>query len=108
MALHIDSLKAGQSIRCTISKVPHSAGGVKTLERLMRLDPKTKRGLRKAHKLRMQGLVVYNRGNRDWTKRETCGKIVRVAPGQAWTMCYTHDLGDELRSVEDCVSVEKA
>ena len=108
MALTLDTLTAGQNFKFSILKRPRSAGGVKTLERLMRMDATTVRGLRKAQHKRMQGLVVYNRGNRDWTKREPCGKLVRVEKGQSWTLCYSVNLAGDLASVADYLSIEKA
>ncbi len=104
----IESLKAGQSIRCTVVKNPRNAGNRKTLERLMRLQPLTKRGLRTAHHKRQQNLVVYNRGNRDWTKRESCGKFVLPVSGQSWTMVFTQSLAADLKSVAACIKVENA
>lgn len=100
--------KPGQMIRCTVTKTPTNKGGRVTLERLMRMDPGVKRGLRRAHHKRQQNLNVYNRGNRDWTARELCGKIVRAVKGQNWSMKYSVDLADEFKSIERFVKVEKA
>lgn len=108
MALKIESLKLGQDVKLAITKRPKNVAGVKTLERLMRMDPGTVRGLRLAHKRRQQGLVVYNRGNRDWTKRVTCGKFVQPVSGQTWTMTFTQALAADLKSLETCIKVEKA
>ncbi|MBL8764204.1 MAG: hypothetical protein JNM07_08035 [Phycisphaerae bacterium] len=104
----LDSLKPGQKIRCTVVKDPRTADRRSTISRLMRNDANAKRGLRKAHRKRMQNLVVYNRGNRDWTKREIVGKIVQPEAGQAWTMIYTIDLAPDFRSVDGFVKVEPA
>lgn len=101
-----DKLKAGQTVRCTVLKTPTSAAGRSTLERLMRMDPAVKRGLRKAHLKRQQNLNVHNRGNRDWTSRATCGKIVRTIAGQTWSFRFTLDMADELKSVSKFVKVE--
>ena len=83
MTAQLDSFKSGQSIRCTLTKAPRNAGARKTLERLMRLQPSVVRGLRNSHRKRQQNLVVYNRGNRDWTKREVaaafCALLAFVA-----------------------------
>jgi len=105
MALKIDSLTLGQDVKLAITKRPKNVAGVKTLERLMRMDPSTVRGLRLAHKRRQQGLVVYNRGNRDWTKREECGKLVRVIAGQTWTLKITAEITRELKNVEAYVKL---
>ncbi len=104
----IDTLKPGTTIRCTITKSPSNAGGRKTLERLMRLEPAIAKGLRRAHHKRQQNLEVYNRGNRDWTKRVPCGKFVQPIKGQAWSMKFTAPLAADLKSIESFIKVEKA
>ena len=66
------------------------------------------RGLRKSHRQRMQNLNVYNRGNRDWTSREKVGKIARVVQGESWTMEFAHDVANDLRSVQQYLSISAA
>lgn len=102
----LDRLTPGQNIRCTITKDPRTDDRRQTIARLMRLDPEVKRGLRKAHRRRMQNLVIYNRGNRDWVKRERPGKLVHPEKGESWTMCFTPELAPDLRSVEAFLKVE--
>lgn len=104
----LDTLKAGQDIQCTIVKAPRTDNRVQTIARLMRRDVAIKRGLRKAQRLRRQNMLVYNRGNRDWTSRKRVGKIVRVVAGETWTMPYTPDIAADLRSVEAYLSFKKA
>lgn len=99
------SLKAGQTVHCTLTKAPRSSGAESTIARLMRNDPDTKRGLRKGQTIRRQTMLVYNRGNRDWVSRKTCGKVVRVAPGQDWTMTFDLTMLPDLRSVEEYIDV---
>jgi hypothetical protein len=99
-------LKPGQSITCTITKVPPTEDGRQTLMRLMRKDPATIRALRRGQRRRRQNMLVYNRGNRDWTSRQTCGKIVRCEKGEAWSMTYTADLAREFAIVAPFVSVK--
>ncbi|HYE03564.1 MAG TPA: hypothetical protein VD963_10060 [Phycisphaerales bacterium] len=104
----LDALKPGQTIRCTVTKVPRTDDAQQTIMRLMRRDPVVKRGLKKAQRRRGQELNVYNRGNRDWTSRERVGKIVRVAPGASWTMPYTLDVAPDLRAVDGWLEVAPA
>jgi hypothetical protein len=104
----IDKLKPGQNIRCTITKAPRTPARIDTLERLMRQDASVKRGLRKSQRRRRQGMIVYNRGNRDWYKREICGKIVRCETGATWTMPYSLHLAPEFRAIADYIKVEPA
>jgi hypothetical protein len=74
----------------------------------MRQDPAVKRGLRRAQRRRRQDMVVYNRGNRDWYKREVCGKQVRAEQGATWTMQYSHQIAPELRSLGDFLTIQPA
>lgn len=104
----IAKFKPGQTISCTVTKAPRAAAGRKTLERLMRLDPETKLGLRKAAKNRAQTTIVYNRGNRDWVKRQNCGKLVRVEKGASWKMPFDVNIAKDLASVADCLKIDAA
>jgi hypothetical protein len=101
----LDHLKAGQKIACTITKLPRKAAAVDTIERLMRQEAGVKRGLRRAQRRRRQDMIVYNRGNRDWYKREICGKQAQAKTGATWTMTYSHQILPELRSLHGYVAV---
>lgn len=101
-------LKAGQNIRCTIVKAPRTDDATQTILRLMRKDPKTARSLRRSQMLRRRNMIVYNRGNRDWYKRATCGKIAHVREGATWTFAYTLDHGRDMKGVEQYLKVEPA
>lgn len=101
-----DAFKAGQELHCTLTSKPRSAGAESTIARLMRQDPAAKKGLRSGQKIRRQTMLVYNRGNRDWTSRKTCGKVVRVAPGQDWTMSFNFNLLPDMKSVEQYIEVK--
>jgi hypothetical protein len=104
----IDSLKPGQTIRCTVLKLPKAAAAKKTIERLMRRDPAVSKGLRKSHKLRSETTVTYNRGNRDWVQRQKVGKIVRLVKGNTWTCTFDMSVAPDFRAVSDYVKVEAA
>jgi hypothetical protein len=103
-----DQFKPGQSIKCTVTKNPRSAAPVDTIERLMRMTPELKRGLKKAQRRRRQDMVVYNRGNRDWYKREICGKFVRCEKGASWIMPYSLHIAPDLASVKNYLSIQSA
>ncbi|MCC6661551.1 MAG: hypothetical protein IT437_11770 [Phycisphaerales bacterium] len=108
MPTDIAALRPGQNIKCTLTAAPRSHGATATVQRLMQMSPETKKGLRKAQHLRRQNMVVYNRGNRDWTKRARCGTQVRVEAGSTWTMPFTAQIAPDLRSVASVVSIEPA
>lgn len=104
----MQSFKPGQSIKCTVKATPKTENRVQTIERLMRLDPVSRRDLRKAHRVRQQRLNVYNRGNRDWTSREICARIVRCNVGASWTMTFNFNIATDLAAVAPYLSIEAA
>ncbi|MCK4873672.1 MAG: hypothetical protein KAS72_13200 [Phycisphaerales bacterium] len=101
-------VKAGDTIRCTVTKVPQRTDVVQTIQRLMRRDPENGRALRKSQHLRLVNLVVRTRGGRPWTERHRVGKVVRVALGEKWTMTAIPQIASDLRSVADFIEIEKA
>ncbi len=101
----IESLKAGQTLHCTVTKLPEAADDRDTIARLMRNDPESKKALRRAQRMRRQRMLVYNRGNRDWVSRETCARVVRVAPGESWSMEFNFDMVHDLKKVEGFLSI---
>ena len=103
-----EKLKPGQAIRLTVTSAPRTEAGLDTLQRLRWQEPSVKRGLRKAQRRRRQDMVVYNRGNRDWYKREICGKLVKVAKGSSWTMQYSLHIAPELRSLAKYLQITPA
>lgn len=100
------TLKPGQNIRCTIQKVPHTEDAQQTILRLMRKDPGVAKRLRRSQMMRRRHMVVYNRGNRDWYKRETVGKVAQCVKGATFTFAYNHDLGRDMEVVKDFLSVQ--
>ena len=98
----------GTTIRCTITKVPGAKAKHSTIERLMRQDPANTKALRKSQKTRETKNNFYIRGNRIWGDRAKCSRIVRVAEGQTWNMTFTPQLGPDLASVSEYLSIETA
>lgn len=104
----IDTLTAGQTIRCTIESVPANQGGKDTILRLMRRDPDIKRGLKRAQHLRKRRMNTYIRGNRVWHSRERCARIARCETGNGWSMDFTPDIAGDLASVGAYLKIETA
>lgn len=102
------SFKPGQTITCTIERVPKTADDQQTILRLMRKDPAIAKRLRRSQMMRRRHMIVYNRGNRDWYKRETCGKVAIVASGAKWSFTYNHDLGRDMEVIKDYLSIKSA
>jgi hypothetical protein len=104
----LDTLKAGQNIRCTVSAIPAAQDHIDTIFRLMRQDMTVQKALKKSQTRRLQTMNVYNRGNRDWTSRQKVGKIVEVEKGRSWTMPYFHQIAPDLKSVQKFLSIVAA
>ena len=104
----IDQLSPGQTIRCTIKKAPRAKAKGDTIARLMRQDPEISKGLRRAQAHRKRTANIYTRGGRDWYARARAGKNLRVATGESWTMTFVPHIANDLRSVEDLLTIENA
>jgi hypothetical protein len=104
----LDTLAAGDRIRCTVKSIPAAASGTKTIARLMRKDPTNAKALRRAQDLRRRRMRSYIRGGREWYVRENPAKVVRVTPGQTWEMPFTFDLAPDLSAVEAHLDIQKA
>lgn len=104
----LDGIKAGQTIKCTITREPHNRGARVTLLRLMQRDPSIKRALSKAQQLRRRRMHRYIRGNRLYSARERTPSIARVVTGESWEMPYTHDIAPDMAAVGAYLNVEKA
>lgn len=102
----IDTLKPGQTVRCTIVAHPRTHDATSTILRLMRLDPDIKRGLKQAQTRRMNRLIVRSRGGRPWAVREKSSMLAKAEAGQSWTMTWVPHVAPEFRSVEKLVKVE--
>lgn len=96
----------GQTVRCTIEKVPHTEDDQQTILRLMRKDPAVSKRLRRSQMMRRRHMVVYNRGNRDWYKRETVGKVAQCVKGAQWSFAFNHDLARDMEVVKSYLKVE--
>ncbi len=103
-----DTLQAGQMITITLTSAPRAAANKATLQRLMRLDPTNKKALGRAYRVRESRMTTYNRGNRDWVKRELCARIVTVVKGESFNLRYSPVLLGDLKSVEKFLSLAKA
>ncbi len=93
----------------TIEKVPKRAAQVKTIERLMKLEPDRQRTLRHLQRQRrIYDNVVSVRAGRRWINRVRATKVARVEPGETFTITVTPQVIPDLRSVEKFLKVKKA
>ncbi len=104
-AVDFAKIKPGTTLSCKVAKAPRTPDQAATIERLMRLDPTAKKALRRAQRLRRQRLVVYNRGNRDWVKREKPARVVHATTGATWSLPFNLALVPDLKAVEKFLTV---
>ncbi len=104
----IDTLTAGDTVKCTINKVPNNKASRDTITRLMRRDPEIKKNLSRAQRMRRQRMNAYIRGGRLWYSRERAARIAICEQGSSWSMRFTFDITPDLASVEQYLSLEKA
>lgn len=104
----IDTLSAGETVNCTVERVPNNKGAIDTITRLMRRDPDIKRNLARAQSLRRRRMHSYIRGNRLWYSREKAARVARCEQGSTWSMPFSHDIAPDLASVVGYLKVEKA
>lgn len=97
----------GTKLRCTISKVPMSASKVDTIERMMRQDPANAKALKNSQFAREAKNNFYIRGNRLWGSRAKCSKVTRCVKGNTWEMTFSPQIGPDLASVSDFLSIQK-
>ncbi len=89
----------GQTVSLSVIKVPSKVSHVKTLQRLMRMQPDIQRGLSRVAKARQGKNREQARGGRIWVARIRATKLVRVAPGETITLFVTPQIIPDLRSV---------
>ncbi len=104
----LETIKPGQTIRCTVLRAVRRENDAQTIVRLMRQDPDIKRRLKKAQIYRMRTLVVRSRGKRPWAVRQKASKAAIAAEGATWTMTWIPQLANDFKAVSKYLKVEAA
>lgn len=105
-----NSLHPGECLHICIKKTPRAKPTIKTIIRLAKMSAGTRRQLKQAKKKRLQRLHVYVRGNRKWVSRESAARVIcgeQITVGFAWTMCYSHSITEDIKSIFDYVTISK-
>lgn len=98
-----------ETLTFTVEKVPQRAAQVKTIERLMKLEPERRRTLRHLQRRRrIYDNIVRIRAGRRWINRVRATKVTRVMQGETFTITVTPQVIPDLRSVEKFLKVKKA
>jgi len=97
-----------ETLTFTVAKVPRRPAQVKTIERLMKLEPERQRLLRHLQRRRrVSDNVVSIRAGRKWINRVRATKVARAHLGETFTITVTPQVIPDLRSVEKFLKVEK-
>jgi hypothetical protein len=102
----IDQFKPGQTIQCTVKRVPNAKAARDTIARLMRLDPENIKSLRAGQNHRKKANNPYIRGNRMWVARVKAAKVVRVDQDATWSMPFLPVVAPDLASVASYLDVK--
>ena len=89
------------TVTFTVTTVPQRSAQLKTIARLMNMQPESQRSLRSlAKRRRLHDNVVGVRAGRKWTNRVRTTKVTRVEAGETFTLTLTPQIIPDLRSVE--------
>ena len=98
-----------ETVTFTVTSVPRRSAPRKTIERLMRMQPELQKGLRKRARIRSKHEnVVDIRAGRRWIHRVRASKLVKVQPGETFTLTLTPQIVPDVKSVERYLKAEKA
>jgi len=96
------------TVTFTLKSVPQTDGGVRTIERLMRLERGVQRVLKKLQKTRVDELNERRpRAGRMWLVRARCTRVVRVEQGRSFTIQVTPQLANDIASVAEHLDFKK-
>ena len=104
-----DAIAPKKTVTFTITSVPRREASIKTLQRLMRMQPRIQRGLKKLAKRRdRKENIDHPRGGRLWTSRVRATKLVNVSKGESFTLTLTPQIIADVRSVEKYLDAKVA
>ncbi|MDP7029031.1 MAG: hypothetical protein QF733_02280 [Phycisphaerales bacterium] len=98
-----------QTLTFTVKAVPPTASKVKTIERLMWMQPTIQKGMRDLQRRRRQtDNHTYIRAGRPWTNRKRATRLQRCEAGQEFTLAVTPQIVGDLKSVATWLDVRSA
>lgn len=92
------------TVTFTIKALPRTERQRKTLQRLMRLQPKVQRTLTRLATVRRRETPWTQRGGRLFARRKTPTKVVIPAVGASFTLRVTPQIVADIKSVERYLS----
>jgi len=102
-----NAISPNQTVTFTITSMPRREASVKTLGRLMRMQPEIQRKLGRLAKHRDRNVNVRRqRAGREWVSRVPATKIVSPAVGAQFTLRVTPQLVPDIQSVQKYLTTE--
>lgn len=103
-----DSIKPGQTIKCTVIKEPLRDDARQTIARLMRQDPDVRGKLSGAQHRRKRDMRWTKRGGRPWPIRPRAARYANVRKDASWSMRYIPHVAPDFNSISEYIKVESA
>lgn len=102
-------LAASTTMTFTITTLPKNEAGVKTLRRLMRMQPEVQKALTALAKRRRQiDNRPTNRAGRIWIDHKRPTQVVKVEIGESFTLRVTPQIMNDIKSVEKYLDAKAA
>ncbi|MBM4113585.1 MAG: hypothetical protein FJ253_09495 [Phycisphaerae bacterium] len=95
-----------KTVTFTVKALPRTDRQRKTLQRLMRLQPKVQRGLKRLADARRRETPWTQRGGRPFARRKAATKLVVPRVGATFTLRLTAQILPDIRSVEKYLSTK--
>jgi hypothetical protein len=103
-----DAIAPLKTVTFTVSKLPSGVGHLRTIERLMRMQPHLQKELkRRAMRRRQTDNRQTRRGGRIWIDRARAVKLAHCEAGQTFTLFLTPQIIPDVRSVERFLTIER-
>lgn len=99
------TLTPGTTVTLRVKTVPSTAKARKTIERLMRLNPKVQRTLDRVATVRGRTNPLNQRGGRMWTSRIAATKCVSCAKGATFPLRITPQIMPDVASVSRYIEI---
>lgn len=97
------------TVTFTITSMPKNERGIKTLRRLMRMQPEVQKGLSMlARRRRQTDNRPTTRAGRIWIDRKRPTQLVKVLVGESFTLRITPQIIGDLKSVEKYLDAKAA
>ena len=98
-----------KTVTFTITSVPQRNAQIKTIQRLMRMQPHIQGGLKHlANRRRLTDNVMTSRAGRPWVVRKRVTKLTPVKQGETFTLTLTPQIIPDIASVEKFLDAKAA